>query len=379
MMDEAQSQREELGEEERLGRELSERQPGTRREEDRVIIRVVLSFVLLLLLALVCSLPSLPVFWPQGMQKQSASAAQPGRALGGSASVHELDPVGRVAFYNVGLFKPQLVGGRSRFWFRQLKDEVIKAFAELRCDMLCLSEMGEVQEGLESAFAAAESSSGVAQPAPGALRRWFQGALQEVHEGDWGIYPRGHYVTLVCPDATIEVQSEWEELCVLSQNGNTPMGAGGDLNFSLFALRAGLQEAGLRLHGDRQGLQSKPSAADERRSGAWRASAAQRGQDPPSKAPGSARASAAQPGQDLHQFYRTRFQATSSTSVACRHTRAGPLRTFSSSRVGGLAPWLLREAARRARSRCAERGKSSGQKIWMRASVSLWRRRPAVN
>ena len=56
-MVEAQSQSEELGEEERLGRELSERQPGTRREEDRVIIRVVLSFVLLLLLlALVCSL-----------------------------------------------------------------------------------------------------------------------------------------------------------------------------------------------------------------------------------------------------------------------------------------------------------------------------------
>ncbi len=34
---------------------MSERQPGTRREEDRVIIRVVLLFVLLLL-ALVCSL-----------------------------------------------------------------------------------------------------------------------------------------------------------------------------------------------------------------------------------------------------------------------------------------------------------------------------------
>ncbi len=55
-MDEAQSQSEELGEEERLGREMTARQPGTRREEDRVIIRVVLSFVLLLLLALVCSL-----------------------------------------------------------------------------------------------------------------------------------------------------------------------------------------------------------------------------------------------------------------------------------------------------------------------------------
>ena len=50
---------------------------------------------------------------------------------------------------------------------------MIKAFSELRCDVLCLSEMGEVQVGLESAFAEAESiSSGVAQPAPGSLRRW---------------------------------------------------------------------------------------------------------------------------------------------------------------------------------------------------------------
>ena len=55
MMDEAQSQSEKLGEEARERREMSERQPGTRREEDRVIIRVVLLFVLLLL-ALVCSL-----------------------------------------------------------------------------------------------------------------------------------------------------------------------------------------------------------------------------------------------------------------------------------------------------------------------------------
>ena len=35
MMDEAQSQSERLGEEERERREMSERQPGTRREEDR--------------------------------------------------------------------------------------------------------------------------------------------------------------------------------------------------------------------------------------------------------------------------------------------------------------------------------------------------------
>ena len=45
------------------------------------------------------------------------------------------------------------------------------AFVELRCDMLCLSEMGEVQKDLESAFAEAEFSSRVAQP-----------AIQEVHE-----------------------------------------------------------------------------------------------------------------------------------------------------------------------------------------------------
>ncbi len=246
----------------------------------------------------------------RGMQKRAASAAQPGPALGGSASLPDLDEVGRVAFYNVGLFTPQLVGRGSPTWFGMLRSEVIKVFSELHCDMLCLSEMGEVQEGLESAFAEAEFSSGVAQPAPGALRRWFQGALQEVHAGDWGIYPRGHYVTLVRPDAAIEVESEWEEnvyrqhafrvaqvmrcctrtvpvvaggapqpaqpfpfrwLCVnvhcpsskgrpygpearqgvlqslvaLSQNGTAPMVVGGDLNFSLFALRAGLQEAGL--------------------------------------------------------------------------------------------------------------------------------------
>ncbi len=305
--------------------------------------------------------------------------------------------------------------------FGMLKAEVIKMFSELRCVMLWFSDMGEVQEGLASAFAAAESSSGVAQPAPGALRRWFQGVLQEVHEGDWGIYPRGHYVTLVCPDAAIEVQSEREEiiylqqafrvaqvssgvaqpalgalrcwLCVnvhcpsskgrpyglvarqgvLSQNGNPRMGVGGVL-----ALRAGLPEADFRLHGDLavaldglvaiqedsdsvkplggvsdahelvlvplvragSGVPSKmvPLAIAGRpreghrwtaSPGARRASAPQRGKDPPSKAPGSACASAAQPGQeelvivdeheadegargawqDLHQFFGTRFQA----------------------------------------------------------------------
>ncbi len=45
MMDEAQSQSEKLGQEERQGRVMSERQPGKKKEEDRVIIRVVLSFV----------------------------------------------------------------------------------------------------------------------------------------------------------------------------------------------------------------------------------------------------------------------------------------------------------------------------------------------
>ncbi len=195
---------------------------------------------------------------------------------------------------------------------------------------------------------------------------------------------------------------------VLSQNGNTPMGAGGDLNFSLFALRAGLQEAGLRLHGDRQGLQSKPPAADERRSGAWRASAAQRGQDPPSKAPGSARASAAQPGQekrrragqdplpeelvildqheadqeglqqrqeaarqrvrgagqDLHQFCRTRFQAhlfhiSGMLAHPCRSTQdllelaRGWARIVADSSKKTTDQAMLREAARRARSRFA--------------------------
>ncbi len=102
----------------------------------------------------------------RGMQKRAASAAQPGPALGGSACLNSIWWAGRAA-----------PGSAS------LKAGVIKAFVELRCDMLCLSELGEVQEGLESAFAEAEFSSGVAQP-----------ALQEVHEGDWGIYPRGHYM-----------------------------------------------------------------------------------------------------------------------------------------------------------------------------------------
>ena len=145
------------------------------------------------------------------MQKRSVSAAQPGPALDGWASLPDLDEVGRVAFYNVGLNASQLTGGQSGSWLRKLKADVIKAFSELRCDMLRLSEMGEVTVGLESAFAEAESiSSGVAQPAPGSLRRWFEGDLQEVHPGDWGIYPRGHYVTLVRPDAAIEVESESE-------------------------------------------------------------------------------------------------------------------------------------------------------------------------
>ena len=127
------------------------------------------------------------------------------------SSIPDLDEVGRVAFYNVGLQAAQLVGQHRRKWFDKLKADVIKVFSELRCDVLCLSEMGEVQVGLESAFAEAESiSSGVAQPAPGSLRRWFEGALQEVQAGDWGIYPRGHYVTLVRPDAGIEVEKEEE-------------------------------------------------------------------------------------------------------------------------------------------------------------------------
>ena len=73
---------------------------------------------------------------------------------------------------------------------------------------MCLSEMGEGQVGLEGAFAEAERrSSGVAQPAPGALRRWFGEALQEVQEGEWGIYPRGHYVSLVRPDEAFALDS----------------------------------------------------------------------------------------------------------------------------------------------------------------------------
>ena len=127
------------------------------------------------------------------------------------ASLPDLDEVGRVAFYNVGLQAAQLVGQHRRKWFDKLKADVIKVFSELRCDVLCLSEMGEVQVGLESAFARAESiSSGVAQPAPGSLRRGVEGALQEVQARDWGIYPRGHYVTLVRPDAGIEVEKEEE-------------------------------------------------------------------------------------------------------------------------------------------------------------------------
>ena len=142
---------------------------------------------------------------------RAASAAQPGPALDGSASLPDLDEVARVAFYNVGLQASALLGAQRIKWFAQLKADVIKAFSELRCDVLCLSEMGEVQVGLESAFAEAESiSSGGAQPAPGSLRRWFEGALQEVQAGDWGIYPRGHYVTLVRPDAGIEVEKEEE-------------------------------------------------------------------------------------------------------------------------------------------------------------------------
>ena len=137
---------------------------------------------------------------------RAASAAQPGLA-----SLPELDEVGRVAFYNVGLQASALMGAGRAKWFGFLKADVIKAFSELHCDVLCLSEMGEVKVGLESAFAEAESiSSGVAQPAPGSLRRWFKKALQEMHAGDWGIYPRGHYVTLVRPDSAIEVECESE-------------------------------------------------------------------------------------------------------------------------------------------------------------------------
>ena len=125
------------------------------------------------------------------------------------------------------------------------------------------------------------------------------------------------------------------------------MGVGGDVNFLLLALRAGLPEADLRLHGDLAvaldglvGIQEdsdivKPlggvsdahdlvlvplvrlgsgvpsqmvplaTARRPRQSHrwkaspeAWRASAAQRGKDPLSKAPRSAYASAAQPGQE---------------------------------------------------------------------------------
>ena len=193
------------------------------------------------------------------------------------ASLPHLDEVGRVAFYNVGLQVAQLEGQHRRTWFNRLKADVIKVFSELHCDVLCLSEMGEVQVGLESAFARAErkqrergtsieqrvkkkaagtrtrraardedqialelaeaesrrealeegaaaapaSTAPMARtlqpepdeegmPDPGSLRRWFEGALQEVQAGDWGIYPRGHYVTLVRPDAGIEVEKEEE-------------------------------------------------------------------------------------------------------------------------------------------------------------------------
>ncbi len=189
-------------------------------------------------------------------------------------------------------------------------------------------DMGEVQEGLESAFAAAEVPSGVAQPALGALRCWL-------------------CVNVHCPSSKGQPYGLVARQGVLSQNGNTRMGVGGDVNFLLLALRAGLPEADLRLHGDLAvaldglvGIQEdsdivKPlggvsdahdlvlvplvrlgsgvpsqmvplaTARRPRQSHrwkaspeAWRASAAQRGKDPLSKAPRSAYASAAQPGQE---------------------------------------------------------------------------------
>ena len=153
----------------------------------------------------------------RGMQKRPASAAQLGPAVDGT--LPDLDGIGRVAFYNVGLQDLALLGAQRRRWFGLLKADVIKAFSELHCDMVCLCEMGEVQVGLESAFAEAERiTNGVAQPAPDSLRRWFKEALQEVHAGNWSIYPRGHYVTLVRPDSAFEVESESEVNIYRPQN-----------------------------------------------------------------------------------------------------------------------------------------------------------------
>ena len=163
---------------------------------------------------------------PQEVQEAGGAAAsgvRSDRRLGkvpgaGSASpeLDSLDPVGRVAFYNVGSQRSQIGGPRGRQRLNRVAQDLQKCFVELSADMVCLSELGEVLVGLDAEFHKLEDKHGsvsqpapgsVSQPALGAVERWLRKTLVAVEQGDWNIYVDGHYASVIRPDSSFEVES----------------------------------------------------------------------------------------------------------------------------------------------------------------------------
>ena len=58
-------------------------------------------------------------------------------------------PEVRVGFYNVGLLKSTVRGKRFGKTKEKLAKDLQRIFFEENCDMLCLSELGEIEEGLD--------------------------------------------------------------------------------------------------------------------------------------------------------------------------------------------------------------------------------------
>ena len=61
-------------------------------------------------------------------------------------------PEVRVGFYNVGLLKSTVRGKRFGKTKEKLAKDLQRIFFEENCDMLCLSELGEIEEGLDDAL-----------------------------------------------------------------------------------------------------------------------------------------------------------------------------------------------------------------------------------
>ena len=90
-----------------------------------------------------------------------------------------------MGFYNVGVQKAEVEGKQWKTKERQLKDDIVKACAVHALDVLCLSELGELDEGIGGNLD------------EGDVAVWIRSLLDDSAVQPVKIYSDGHYVTIV--------------------------------------------------------------------------------------------------------------------------------------------------------------------------------------